>query len=454
MKKIFLVFFCLITNFIFAIDISNISNEEWSLNDLQVDMNSSGLAVAMWQKEMPTEDKSIIEFALSDDFGRTWKEPQFLIESMNIRYPKIIINESGEIICLWKKKNDDGKKILEFAKSTDFGKTWTITQLDEINNFRSYEIKNINDSIFILWRDSKSVEIEKRGIYIKKSIDFGRTWKDIKHNVSNDSYAFNCFLHESGQSLISWRDSQYDCDTNTWQKLIYYSISDNFEDDLSEADSFSINTENTIEDIVQSFIDDNGHAIIIWNEIQKEDNGYYSPVLLYSYSSDNGKSWSETVILDKGVPATDFYHTKLAVDPSGSMVFVWQAEAENCYEEGDYIKLVRSSDFGKTWSTPKIISDKSSRCSDPFIYSDSEGHILVTWDEADIEMLVSVKARYSPDFGINWDSIAQLPDKNFHSGDSNGTNTKGNLILLWQQLSKRKVKCQRIISSDLGKSWE
>ncbi|HEU64477.1 MAG: hypothetical protein KR126chlam4_00185 [Candidatus Anoxychlamydiales bacterium] len=448
MKKIFLVFFCLITNFIFAIDVSNISNEENSLTNLQVEMNSSGQAIAAWQNNRYHE-KSIIEFATSSDFGKTWSEPQFIGESTNIEKLKIIINESDEIMCLWEKEIDYDYSILELAISYDFGRTWTITQSDEMKYIMNYSIKNINDIVFIIWGESTTCE--NKGIYIKKSTDFGRTWKNIKC-VDENSY-FKIFLHESGHFLIAWDDSLWDSKTSAFQKLIKYSISNNFGDDWSEIKSISLNT-NEIIDIEQCAIDDNGHVIIIWLETKKDDNGEYSTTFHYSYSSDNTKSWSEPTILEKGLPSARFWHPKLTLDSSGKMIFIWQAESENYYEEGDFIKVAISSDFGKTWASSKIISDKDYHCCDPFIKIDSNENVLVTWVAQDLYYSSTLQSRYSSDFGINWDPIIDLSNKQFIYHDPIVVNSKGKVILLWKRYLERKKQYQRIISSDFGKSWE
>ncbi|NGX28187.1 MAG: hypothetical protein K940chlam1_00362 [Candidatus Anoxychlamydiales bacterium] len=450
MKKTFLIYFYIVTTFVFATDFQNISDEESILDSPKIVLNSKGKAIATWEKNLDNK-KTSIEFATSLDFGKTWSSPQSITESHKIREPKVIINESGNIICLWQRKIDDDNSILELAASYDFGKTWQIMQSDEIKHIINYSIKNINDTVFILWGKWKT--FEKDIIYIKKSIDFGKTWGNPQYIETQDVPFFKFSLNKSGQGLITWKEWHWDPTKNS-KFQINYSISDNFGEDWSEPNTICPNTHYYIEDI-QSIIDNKGNIVIVWIGWKEDDNGENLSILLYySNSSDNGKTWSKQTVIEEGNLSAYCDSPQIVLNPSGKMVLVWQVQAEKFSDEKDVIKIAISEDFGKTWSISKIISDESKDCFFPSIHSDSKEHLLISWNAIDIDDSTTLQTRYSQDFGIHWAPITDLAYEKSNLGYKIALNPDGNIILLLAQHENRKVKYQRAISSDFGKNWE
>jgi hypothetical protein len=159
-------------------------------------------------------DKSIIRFSKSSDFGATWSNPLkintidggSIDDSNTVEGAVPAVGPNGQIYVAWASPN----KIV-FKKSTDFGTTWPTTEtlvatspgwdfsisgLDRANGLPITACDNspaaTNGTIYVNWSDQRN-GTDDTDIFISKSTDQGTTWSSPLR-VNNDGAGKQQFL--------------------------------------------------------------------------------------------------------------------------------------------------------------------------------------------------------------------------------------------------------------------
>lgn len=458
MKKMLIFCFCIITRFALAIDIIDISEPAFNKysDGVEIAMNTQGMAIAVWLNNNNNETEAKIEYVISSDFGNTWNSQKLLldeIETDKINELKVFINDSNNIFCIWEKEQSDYSSSLESAISYDLGKTWNFHQLEKCSS--CYSIQNIDNTILLTTIKHETEQWKKVYlIEVSKSTDFGLSWRTVKQIHISDFYgdSMNMELKETGQILLTWSEGPSYKDPKHY---INCCLSNDFGENWSKPNKIFIN--NQTEDAIQNVLDDEGHAVIIWNELKKDnvDIVSFSASTFYSYSLDNGQTWSKAKILDKVEPGLENSTPVVSFESSKRVIVVWDTNNE---EDNDQliIKISTSNDYGKTWSSPVILSDKTKHCYDPKMLSTSKGHVLVVWNLVDHKTRTWItQARYSSDFGDNWSPIINLSNKShYFKKQKIAMDSEGHTIIVWNQEKKNKVKYQAVISTNFGRNWK
>ena len=175
--------------------------------------------------------------------------------------------------------------------------------------------------------------------------------------------------------------------------------------------------------------------------------------LLFQRSSDGGKTWSKPRPIAPGAVSGGQYDPQIVVDPVDGRT-VWAA-----FLQGDTstIDVVKSTDFGKTWSKPRVVSKQP-----PGLDKDElavRGNmILVAYDD-DFNTYASV----SLDGGKSWTSQMVFPGNarfNLSLAAGAAIDSKGNLFISWDSFDQAHsengdgpVTLWVSRSSDFGKHW-
>jgi hypothetical protein len=106
-------------------------------------------------------------------------------------------------------------------------------------------------------------------------------------------------------------------------------------------------------------------------------------------SSDGGASWSKPVTIDEVPPVQPedestntevraFPLVSAATAPDGTLYVVYNRIAS---EESSQIKIVRSSDNGRTFSSPAVVKSVAAQAFIPSVAVDGHGRVGVLWDD-------------------------------------------------------------------------
>jgi hypothetical protein len=212
--------------------------------------------------------------------------------------------------------------------------------------------------------------------------------------------------------------------------------------------------------------DNKGNWVVVWMQRKTDDAD-----LLYSYSSDDGVSWSSPKTLNSDA-ATDTkfdYSPQIATDGLGNWLVVWSKEGELYGEQ--QILVSKSTDAGKNWSAQKHIHPYAFGFN-PRIASGGNKTWIIVWSSiADVTsgsltMDANIHISRSTDDGANWTAPAYLNTDWPGSGsgiwipiDSNpdlASDGKGNWVAvwdLWQGTTPLAPDIRIAYSSDNGVTW-
>jgi len=104
--------------------------------------------------------------------------------------------------------------------------------------------------------------------------------------------------------------------------------------------------------------------------------------IYYVKSTNRGRTWSQpTMISDPGPsnPLTDSLDPHITIGPGGEIYVVWYQRPAGF--ESDEVFFTKSTDGGITWSTDVMVSTSSIPSSDPRIAVAPNGDIYVVWEE-------------------------------------------------------------------------
>jgi len=174
----------------------NLSVAGYPARASQITTNSTGQYVyAVWRRF--NGSKYIIQVAISDDFGVAWKDPtttptgstpNLSVAGQSADQSQITTDSTGQYVyAVWRRVNDVFNNIIQVAISDDFGVTWkdpTTTPTGSTPNlsvagqsaFQSQITTNSTGQyVYATWaRSDGSNDI----IQVAISDDFGVTWKD------------------------------------------------------------------------------------------------------------------------------------------------------------------------------------------------------------------------------------------------------------------------------------
>jgi hypothetical protein len=183
-----------------------------------------------------------------------------------------------------------------------------------------------------------------------------------------------------------------------------------------------------------------------------------------SKSADQGKTWSQTVIVSRGSGASPFNDKPyLALDSStGSVYISWTVFTSSRRSTTSAIEISRSTDGGATWSSPLTLSNTSSNQGS--IPGAAHGIVYDTWDDLTTNTL---KMAQSSNGGSTFSSpkvvtsVVPLPDpfpnssfrtNSFPTFGVDSTNSS-RLSIAWADYRTGHGVVMDITSNDSGATW-
>jgi Neuraminidase (sialidase) len=176
-----------------------------------------------------------------------------------------------------------------------------------------------------------------------------------------------------------------------------------------------------------------GSINVAWCDIS---SGEASPDVYFSRSSDGGKTWSTPLDVSNtpGVSSD----VDIAVDPSGAVYLTW-CDAPPGEKVPDIFVSV-SNDGGKTWSKPLDVSNTPGVSSDPAIAAGPDGRVAVIWcDTTAGEKSPDVWVNVSTDGGKSFGKPQDLSNTPGISRQPDIAIAQGRLFAVWEEEGAKGV---------------
>ena len=184
-----------------------------------VTANNQGLHV-VWLDGRALDDINetwSIFYRRSPDWGETWEDENLIVTSTFqsgevpgefVAEPEIDSNQRGELIVTVRVSRKD-REITSF-RSLDKGKTWEEFGVDSGNSWpRQYRPLALSTpyEAAMVWTDMAKTPGETNfynwEVFFKRTMNGGRTWKDLERLTYNADYSYTPRLAWSGENLIT-----------------------------------------------------------------------------------------------------------------------------------------------------------------------------------------------------------------------------------------------------------
>jgi len=184
--------------------------------------------------------------------------------------------------------------------------------------------------------------------------------------------------------------------------------------------------------------DPRGGAAAIW---RRYDGGRY---IVEAAQRANGGGWSAAEDLSSpGQPADS---PRIAVDPTGGAVAVWEA-----YVDGHYVIQAAQRAASGSWSAPQSLSDGSQNAYRPEVAVGPAGGMVVAWESFEGGYHVIQAAERSA--GGNWSAAKRLsPLADLAEGVELGIDAAGDAVAVWEAYVEGKFVVQ-VAERPAGGDW-
>jgi hypothetical protein len=218
-------------------------------------------------------------------------------------------------------------------------------------------------------------------------------------NTPSKSWIPAVTADSAGNVHVVWGE-WLDKDDGDWGDAIFYTMWDG--ESWSEPNDILITPNGTLADLPAIAADSQGRLHVVW---EAQSGIYYSQAWVQD-GPWQASAWSAPVAISEvGRGRAD-----IAIDQEDTIHVVWidpplepaVLDGELCRDCWD-VHYARSSDGGRTWSTPVNLSDSPERAAYPFVTTDAAGAIHVAWDEHDAaDQAVTGRYSRSLDGGATW----------------------------------------------------
>jgi hypothetical protein len=168
-------------------------------------------------------------------------------------------------------------------------------------------------------------------------------------------------------------------------------------------------------------VDPSGNAMTVWSQW---DDGVYS-----SWYSDYvvGEGWGPATLLEDE-EVEDAAYPRIASDPSGNFLVVWQQRDEG-------VDSIWSSRYvpGEGWSTPGTVEDNDFFATHPQVVVDRYGNGTAVWYQSDGARNTICSSRYIPGEGWGVMELASTNETGGSAGASAAVDSIGNVFAVWLQ---------------------
>jgi hypothetical protein len=207
-----------------------------------------------------------------------------------------------------------------------------------------------NSELYVLFNDMR----EGGDIYFTKSLDKGKTWSHPNIRASDDciwQWMISSCLEVDGEGILyaCWGgDNRRDGDENDWD--IYFTVSTN--EGETWAPNVRVNDDSEDDKYGPSLVLAPDHSLCVaWTD----DRPYNDTDIYFARSTDRGQTWTDPNIrVDDGAYGEQG-EPCICADGEGTLYVGYSHRIY--HNDVFHLYLVRSTDYGETWSKPAIRID-------------------------------------------------------------------------------------------------
>ncbi|HEX9132157.1 MAG TPA: sialidase family protein, partial [Ktedonobacteraceae bacterium] len=298
----------------------------------------------------------------SDDGGRTWSAPRPVAPGpvKGGQYDSQIVVDPVDGRTLWASFLQFSNSLIGVVKSTDFGQTWSPVQIvsDQPPGLDKDELAVRGDTVLVAYDDNFST-------FVSVTQDGGKHWRS--HLVFPTTQKLGIALSAGAA------------------------------------------------------IDSQGNFYISWDSFDKahRQTGHGPATLWVSKSSDNGQTWTRTIIsVSVGAAPLcnqcgfDYFSSQMAlrVGSDDTIYLLWNSNVDGIDFSPERIFFSRSTNHGRTYSLPVDISDASfgvEHCFPALAVGRSAGDVRIGWMDVRTGAW-NVFFRKSNDGGIHFSNTERI----------------------------------------------
>ena len=335
--------------------------------DVQVSMNSSNYAVAVWEGTYNDEPFYRGVFATTRASNGIWgsvqplSTPSFSLPAVNIN---VAVNEIGTAVAAYRSLNTSTYKESTLVTILPYGGSWSaplaVSSIEESsgNNINKpwVAINAAGDIVVIWWR---AISSNFYGIDVATYNAGTSTWTPP---VTLDSY-FNpgvdqnprCAINDNGNAVAIWLNSNKEVRSSFFTPSGGWSASNLLDSNGGNAPTV--------------ILDAMGNATATWPSSSV-------PGIIYSSYKPFGSAWSLPIEISTGIGNMMLpfeSQTPLAVDPDGNVMAVWTDVNLNVVSS---YRL-----FQQPWQAPEIVFNRSNNIY-PSVGLASCGFAVALWLQA------------------------------------------------------------------------
>lgn len=344
------------------------SNESWNTTMLssnpseaiQVAINDTGNAVAVWEEFDGTY--WVIQSALYSPVTGWASTQQLSLSISDSLDPQVGMNNSGTIIVVWEQDTGNGDVIQSIVNTGSWGSITPLSSLSADSRNPQVALSDFGNAL-VLWEEYDSI----LGIQTIQASEYSGTWA-TEHQISvlgEDSYEPEVAMNTLGDGMAVW--TGYDGTTNVIHALSYSTTWSGVVDTLSASVLFMDSALGQID------LNDAKNAVAVWNQYDGFNHRIYSA----SFSFSSGV-WSSSVPLSTAAVDADWTQ-QVALNNNDHAVAVW-TETNGFMNQ---VKTARYTFSGGSWIDFFSISATNGDAINPAVKFNDAGHGFALWQRYD-----------------------------------------------------------------------
>ena len=335
---------------------------------------------------------------VSGNNGTSWSAPRVIAdpgsEQIDVQI-KVDPVDGKTVYASWLQNN---KSVIEVAKSTDFGQTWTTAIANSTNAGTDKDILAVRgNDVYVAYDHSQTV-------WCSSSHDGGQTWTSVKVNANAQfgwSLTGGGTVDPAGNVYFAWdgytRNGQAKGPVNlyvtkssdggrTWASTLL-----DMSSSPPDCSAFGCGWAFLGPGIAMTS-DAAGHLYVLWNS-GTMDGG---PERMYfSTSADHGSTWSPKADVSLAPPGVDHAFPSVAAGAAGDIRIAWMDQRNEPHWN---IYYRSSTNGGSTWSGETVLSSYVAGYS--YIFTDGFRFPFGDYFDMDIDNQSHTQTAWAE--GYNW----------------------------------------------------
>jgi hypothetical protein len=298
-------------------------------------------------------------------------------DSMDAYFPQVVMDETGNAIAIWNQNNLTYDKTNIYAKYYNKDSGWqraVMIQRDGsvLSDNSALVITGKGDAV-ALWTQYDSSQSQAQSGLLSSFFIKGQGWQEPEFITHDEAVSSSVASNKNGDTFAIWTTMN----GQTYQNNVYASRHSAAGWSQGQLIQTNPNVDSTD---VQIATDEHGNALAVWRGHQFTNFGE-TPIYVYAntYSKDAG--WSADEIVDQAAP---YSMPQLAMDAYGRAIAVWEKPAPNPdpYSDNHDIYAYHYSPT-KGWDDDEAIENYSGDSSDPKVAISAQGDALAVWQQTD-----------------------------------------------------------------------